>query len=504
MNGAAARPRRLHPIIPVIALVKQVPEMLVPMVGVVALARDGGLGTLSLAVVGLLAVFFAVRVLAWWRFTYTLLPHEMYIESGIVSRNRRSIPWDRVQDVEIERGPIARVLGLAKVKLETGGSGGDEGLLDSIALGDALALRDEVRARRGMVVSASPHEAEAAAPPVFKMTVPRILQAGLFNFSVVWLAIIVGAMQYFDDFLPWSIDDVEEWIGVHQQDIRGLVSPVTIALALGLFIVLGTVAGVIQMFVRNYGFTLSLEGRTLRRVRGLLTRSEVAIPLRRIQAARTATHWLLRRYGLCRADVQTMAGASSGGVQELAPLATASEAARVLAIAGGFERIAPERFAPVAAIHPWYDAQLGALPLALIVLAAGFVSPPIWWGLVFVGFLGTVQVIGARPHGWRLEGEMLHVRHGWFAQDHWLLPLANIQSVSLSRGPLQRRLDLATVAIDSAGGQAGGLRIRNLAVNEARALVEVLRTRRRRSGLPAERERDEDAGGAVAFGGDVA
>ena len=181
MNGAAARPRRLHPIIPVIALVKQLPEMLLPMVGVVAFARDEGLGTLLLAVGGLLAVFFAFRVLAWWRFTYTLLPHEMYIESGIVSRNRRSIPWDRVQDVEIERGPLARVLGLAKVKLETGGSGGDEGLLDSIALGDALALRDEVRARRGIVVSTSPHEADAAEPPVFKMTVPRILQAGLFE-----------------------------------------------------------------------------------------------------------------------------------------------------------------------------------------------------------------------------------------------------------------------------------------------------------------------------------
>ena len=76
-----------------------------PIVGVVAFARDEGLGTLLLAVGGLLAVVLAFRVLAWWRFTYTLLPNEMYIESGVVSRNRRSIPWDRVQDVEIERGP---------------------------------------------------------------------------------------------------------------------------------------------------------------------------------------------------------------------------------------------------------------------------------------------------------------------------------------------------------------------------------------------------------------
>jgi putative membrane protein len=90
-----------------------------------------------------------------------------------------------------------------------------------------------------------------------------------------------------------------------------------------------------------------------------------------------------------------------------------------------------------------------------------------------------VQVIGARPHGWRVEGDVLHVRDGWFSQDHWLLPLASIQSISLRTGPLQRRIDLATVAIDSAGAPAGGLRIRNLATADARALVEYLRAWRR-------------------------
>jgi putative membrane protein len=472
--SGAAGPRRLHPIVPVFSLIKQLPEMVLPMVGVVAVAQDEGLGAVLLGVGVLFALILAFQVLAWWRFTYTLLPDEMYIESGVFSRNRRSIPWDRVQDVEIERGPLARMLGLAKVRLETGGSGSDEGLLDSIALGDALALRDEIRARRGQFVATSTEEA-AEPPPVFRMTVRRILQAGLFNFSVIWLAIIIGTLQYFRDVLPWSLDDVEKWIGLHQQEILGLVGPATIMLALVLFLVLGTVAGVIEMFVRNYGFTLTHEGRTLRRVRGLLTRSEVAIPLHRVQAARTAAHWLKRYLGLCRVDVQTMGGGASGGVQELAPLANLDEAHRVLAIVGNFERIAPERFRPVAPIHRWYDAQIEALPLALIVLAAGFFWPPVWWGMLLVGLLGAVQVISARPHGWRLEGDVLHVRNGWFSQDHWMLPLGSVQSVSLSTGPLQRRFALATVAVDSAGAQMGGLRIRNLALNDARALVEALR-----------------------------
>jgi putative membrane protein len=241
MNGAAP-PRRLHPVIPLVTLIKQAPEMFVPFVGVVAVMRDEGMGMLLLAIGGLVALFLAFRILAWWRFTYTLLPDEMYIESGIVSRNRRSIPWDRVQDVEIERGPLARLLGLAKVKLETGAAGSDEASLSA--------------------------RAETAAPPVFTMTNLRILQAGLTNFSVVWLAIIFGAVQYFDNLVPGSIDTIEKWIGAHEDQILGFVRPATIVLALGAFLAVGTIAGVIQMFVRNFGFTLSLDGRTLRRVRG--------------------------------------------------------------------------------------------------------------------------------------------------------------------------------------------------------------------------------------------
>lgn len=476
MSGTA---RRLHPLIPIVGMIRQLPEMAVPIIGVIALARDEGLGmVLPLVGVMLLAIL-AFQILAWWRFTYTLLPNEMYIESGIFSRNKRSIPWDRVQDVEIERGPLARIFGLAKVKLETGASGSDEGSLDSIALSDALALRDEIRARRGMA-AAAPGEAEAAPPPpVFQMTLRRIVQAGLFNFSVLWLAIIVGTIQYFQDLLPWSMDDVEAWFGSHQQEILGLVNPLTIAFALVVFLILGTISGVIEMFVRNFGFTLSHEGRTLRRVRGLITRSEVAIPLHRIQAARTAAHWLKRRYGLCRVEAQTMGGIGFGAMQDLAPLANEAEASHVLAIAGGFERIAPESFTPVSPRHRWYDAQVEALPLALVVLIAGFVWPPLWWGLPLVAVFAAVEVIGAWQHGWRLEGETLHVRAGWFTQDHWMLPLASVQSVSLSVGPVQQRLGLATVAVDSAGGQAGGLRIRNLAARDARALVHILRKWRR-------------------------
>jgi hypothetical protein len=48
-----------------IAFVVDVTLFLVPFVGVVAVARDEGMGVMLPAVGGLLAVFFAFRILAW-------------------------------------------------------------------------------------------------------------------------------------------------------------------------------------------------------------------------------------------------------------------------------------------------------------------------------------------------------------------------------------------------------------------------------------------------------
>ena len=75
------RPQRLHPVVPVIKFIRQLPELVLPMVGFAAMSERATLAGPLLAVGGLLAVALAYRVIAWWRFTYTLMPHEMYIES---------------------------------------------------------------------------------------------------------------------------------------------------------------------------------------------------------------------------------------------------------------------------------------------------------------------------------------------------------------------------------------------------------------------------------------
>jgi membrane protein YdbS with pleckstrin-like domain len=70
---------------------------------------------------------------------------------------------------------------------------------------------------------------------------------------------------------------------------------------------------------------------------------------------------------------------------------------------------------------------------------------------------------------------MLAIKRGWFVEKRVLIPVNNIQSLTLERGPLQRRLGLASLLLDTAGGPATGWRIVNLDHGHARALLNDLR-----------------------------
>src|SRR3546814_14414877 len=61
------------------------------------------------------------------------------------------------------------------------------------------------------------------------------------------------------------------------------------------------------MFFANWNFRLTREPRALRRTRGLTTRTDVALPVRRVQAAILVTGWFRRRFGWHELRLQSLA-----------------------------------------------------------------------------------------------------------------------------------------------------------------------------------------------------
>lgn len=481
MNEGADR--RLHPGTILLRFVKEAPQTLLALPAALAFSSRSGLtGALYLAAV-LAVVLLAAKWLAWRRFRYGVGAAEIVIESGILNRNRRSIPFDRIQDVDIERTFLARLFGLAKVRIETGAGGKDEGLLDSVSLAEAHRLREVVRA--GLVGPEASGQAGGTGLPagriVFAMDPPRLVLFGLFNFSLVYIAGLFALLQTFDRFLPFDIYDPARWVGLVDDYLPQRWTFGAIAAVLLVAVLLGILAGVLRTLTRDYGFRLSLEGDRFRRERGLFTRSEAVISRRRVQLAEISGGPVRGLFGWSGLSFQTLgAGTDRGGPQSAAPFATPSEIATILAQVPPLRLPPPPELIRVSKRHIVRSVAGRLVPALVAILALSYWEPLAIFSLALLPLLAVAAALERRHHRYALADEMLFVSRGVWRRRLWLVPVANIQSLSLSRSLLQRRLGLATLAVDTAGASLLSLtRIVDLSGEAAERLAaEISRVRR--------------------------
>ena len=460
-DQAVGAPERLHPLYLVTGLGRGLRQMIGGYAAIGYLAATGSWRTALLMLGGIAAVMVVGIVLYWRRFEYRVGANEIRIDSGILSRTHRSIPFDRIQDVDISQGPLARLLGLARVKFETGASAGDktdDGALAAIALPRAEALRDQVRARRGVAVDPVAI-AEAEAAPIFAMDLRRVLLAGLFNFSLAVIAGLFGVTQTVGDVAGFDFFKRRFW-----RDVLDAGSPVadlifahqlvTVLAGSVLLVVLGLVTGVGRTLLRDYRFRLDRTPTGLRRRRGLLTLTDVTLPIARVQAAIVGSGPLRERFGWRDLKLQSLAkDEGSKGDHLVAPLARDAEIATILAELDWRPVDASVEWQRVSPAHAWGFTALVSLLLIPVVIQM-FVMP--WIGAVGLGVVATV--IATRWLGWRsyryaLDGDRLLVRSGWWKRRLIILPLASIQSADVTQNIVSRRFGTAALTFGVASGR---------------------------------------------------
>ena len=86
------------------------------------------------------------------RYLYEITKDAVKIEKGIIWKKYISIPYKKVQNINIKRGIFARILGFSSVEIETAGQSGysrrgnrvyqSEGYLPSIEVKDAEKIRE--------------------------------------------------------------------------------------------------------------------------------------------------------------------------------------------------------------------------------------------------------------------------------------------------------------------------------------------------------------------------
>ncbi|MFQ3588350.1 MAG: PH domain-containing protein [Fimbriimonadaceae bacterium] len=97
-----------------------------------------------------------------WRFA--LRESELLIQYGVIWRTKRSIPRSRIQHVDLQSGPVDRMLGVVQVSVYTAGSLAAVASIPGLDPGLGEALRQELLRTSSVVPPPPPGPAASPAP----------------------------------------------------------------------------------------------------------------------------------------------------------------------------------------------------------------------------------------------------------------------------------------------------------------------------------------------------
>ena len=214
------------------------------------------------------------------------------------------------------------------------------------------------------------------------MDTRRVLTAGLFNFSLAVLAGLVGLSQTVGNMLGFDPFSQRFWRNMLEVSapLQALVlahQMVTLVAGTLLLLVVGSATGIFRTLLREYGFRLDRAAAGLRRRRGLLTLTDVTLPLKRVQAAIIATGPVRSAFNWAEIKLQSLAEDRAGkGDHVVAPLAHSQEIDTILAELGwpaGPNEVAWRHISRAYL----YIFMLAMVPLALIALVPLWRLPPL-------------------------------------------------------------------------------------------------------------------------------
>jgi putative membrane protein len=456
-----SEPRRTSGWTPVLTALDLLRQFILPLIVVLAF-NSGDVLQSAISAGGLIVVFTGSRIVSWLRQRWWVEDDRLRVRSGLLQIDDRTIPVDRIQRIDRNQTLASRFLGLYELRAETAGGSGSELSLRYLSADEADALERWLEARRRTAAHAV--ETERAEELLTSTPFRDLIIAGATSNRIGALAVLVGtAFQLFDDATANTYEIIERWFpAIAEPFSNGSDAIVVGALIVAVALVVGWVASIATTVLRYFEFRLVLTDSELRRSHGLLSRFQASSPLHRIQAVRIDQPLLRRAVGYSSVVAETAGspGGEGGGSGMLTPIAPNGQALALTARVLGPEQAEIVALQPVSRLtirRGFIRATvLLSIPAAGIVVLAVDSGPAAWFGPPMIGLAFAWWYAHARYRalGFRVSDGHVVTREGVLTRRWWSVPLPKVQTIAVRRSPFQRRLRLATVSVDTAGGSA--------------------------------------------------
>jgi putative membrane protein len=390
---------RLHPLSPIVRGGRGT-------IGIVVLLLPtllrGGVSAGELIPIGIAGVIVVLGYVSWIVTRWTIDGDDLRIETGLLRRRSLRFPLSQVQAIDIARPGLARLLGVAELRLRMGGSTGGAARLSYVSAGEVDALHDRLMT----LAHGAPHDPTSPPTKPAEATVLTTVPTGRLIASI-----LISDVGFYAEAVLVAVV------------VTALLAPGVAAAVIsggGLVWLIGVVTVTWRRFNQEYRLTVAEAHDGLRLGGGLIALTSETIRPGRVQAVRMVEPLLWRPFGWCRLQVDLAGRQRSDGEgqaqrRQLRTVLPVGDRALVELL---LDRILPDRPREQSPPPP----------------RARFKSP-------------------LRYHmlGWGGSDTCVVTTSGRLRRTTSWVPLEKVQSLRRVQGPVQRRMGLANVHLDTAG-----------------------------------------------------
>lgn len=417
----------------------------------------------AIAIVVVVLLFILVINYLEWRVTkYALTDQAILFRKGLIFKSERHMRLNRIQAVDVVAPLVPRLLGLAKLHVDSAGAAGSEVDVAYLKVSECQELRAEVLAKAAGMKSNQTLPASAGiskflevgesgimgdlpaaslqAPevPLYEIPVGMLLGSMLRSLSL-WFTVALIPFLFAAGLVPVILAVMD---GTEESFIAALLAtPSALIGALGGIVAAGS--AVFQQLNRGWNFTAAISPDGIRLRHGLTTHDSQTIPPGRVHAVvlKQPFLWRGKDWWQVQLTLAGYQGASSGDKKTqtstvLLPVGTREQALQAL-------WMVQRDLGAVTDLEGQEIGTAGTDLLQVLMYGSGsapglFVPPRRDRWLDWITWNRKAAV---------LTTTMVMIRDGRVTHRVSFVPHSRMQSVAIDQGPLERKLNLANVSL---------------------------------------------------------
>lgn len=394
-----------------------------------------------------LIIVFVFAWIKWLKYVYWFEDGELRIEYGLFVKNKRYIPFERIQTLNYKEGILHRPFKLVRVDVETAGGKSDaEVSLTAIKREQANQIELEMKKAKQQTNSIEEAEIEGIAEVkiekklIYQISTKELILLATTSSSMgILFSALAAVGSQFNDFIPY-----ERIYGEVQNIVRfGVVF--IILLVLGMILLSWAVAILISYFV-NYGFKLEKTAEQLFLSKGLIEKKRTTLQMNRIQGIRIIENPIRQLFGYCRVIIDSAGG--SGDEKEdqvvLLPFIKKKHALIIL------KELFPEYIWETTYSKVPRKSLFRYLmnPIYITILPIGFISyyfyPYGLWSLIIIPLIMLRAYWQYKTAGFAVDHLQLTFVYRIFSKTTFYVQKNRIQSMRITQSYFAERKDICS------------------------------------------------------------